>query len=320
MLNVYINYFVNIWKNIMEKSIAILIPCYNEEKTIKNVILDFKDIFKKSNIYVYDNNSTDNTAAIALDSGAIVRYEKKQGKGNVVQRMFSDIDADIYLLVDGDSTYDPLTAPTLVDAVANSSCEMAVASRNEVSSLAYRTGHKTGNTLLTGSVNIIFGKNITDMLSGYRAMSKSFVKTFPILSSGFEIETEITIHALGLNAPVLEFESLYSQRPENSESKLQTYSDGWKILILILRLFRQEKPLVFFSLISVILAVVSIGIVLPILSEYYDTGLVNKLPTAILSMGIMLVSIISFSLGLILDTVTTGRSELKKLFFLNYYK
>jgi glycosyltransferase involved in cell wall biosynthesis len=300
--------------------IAVLIPCFNEEATIKDVIYEFKDALPEATIYVYDNNSSDETSKVAKEAGAEVSYESRQGKGFVLQRMFADIEAEVYLLVDGDLTYDPSVARKLVQSVLEQSYDMAVGARKEVESSAYRVGHKFGNKFLTNSVNSIFGKSITDMLSGYRALSRRFVKSFPLQSSGFEIETEITIHALELNMKIIEIESVYRSRPEGSESKLNTYSDGLKIIIFIINLFRQEKPLTFFLLISSFLAIISIILFIPVFSEFLETDLVPRLPTAILSMGIMILSIISLACGLILDTVTRGRKELKKLTYLRYQK
>lgn len=300
--------------------IAVLIPCFNEEATIKDVIYEFKNALPEATIYVYDNNSTDQTSKVAKEAGAEVSYESRQGKGFVLQRMFADIEAEVYLLVDGDLTYDPSVAKKLVQSVLEQSYDMAVGARKEVESSAYRAGHKFGNKFLTNSVNSIFGKSITDMLSGYRALSRRFVKSFPLQSSGFEIETEITIHALELNMRIIEIESVYRSRPEGSESKLNTYSDGLKIIIFIINLFRQEKPLTFFLLISSFLAIISIVLFIPVFSEFLETGLVPRLPTAVLSMGIMILSIISLACGLILDTVTRGRKELKQLKYLSYQK
>ena len=300
--------------------IAVLIPCFNEEATIKDVIYEFKDALPEATIYVYDNNSSDETSKVAKEAGAEVSYESRQGKGFVLQRMFADIEAEVYLLVDGDLTYDPSVARKLVQSVLEQSYDMAVGARKEVESSAYRVGHKFGNKFLTNSVNSIFGKSITDMLSGYRALSRRFVKSFPLQSSGFEIETEITIHALELNMKIIEIESVYRSRPEGSESKLNTYSDGLKIIIFIINLIRQEKPLTFFLLISSFLAIISIILFIPVFSEFLETDLVPRLPTAILSMGIMILSIISLACGLILDTVTRGRKELKKLTYLRYQK
>jgi glycosyltransferase involved in cell wall biosynthesis len=305
-------------RKVMDEKIAVLIPCYNEEATIKDVILEFRKALPSALIYVYDNNSSDETSRIAKELGAVVRHEYRQGKGFVLKRMFAEIEADVYLLVDGDLTYDPSVASKLVDSIIKKSCDMAVASRNELETSAYRAGHKFGNKFLTGSVNKIFGESIKDMLSGYRALSRRFVKSFPIQSSGFEIETEITIHALELNMRIDEIESEYRARPSGSESKLKTYSDGWKIILFIFNLFRQEKPLTFFLLVSVFFLFISILLFIPVLSEFINTGLVPRLPTAILSMGIMILSILSVACGLILDTVTRGRKEVKLLNYLKY--
>jgi len=304
----------------IDNKIAVLIPCFNEEATIKNVISDFKEVIPEASIYVYDNNSSDNTANIALESGAIVRHVQKQGKGNVVQQMFAQINAEVYLIVDGDSTYDSQDGRKLVDAIIAGNYDMAVASRKEVEASAYRAGHKFGNLLLTGTVNKIFGESVEDMLSGFRALSYRFVKSFPLNSAGFEVETEITIHALELKIAITEIPSLYKPRPKDSISKLRTYSDGSKILLMIINLFRQEKPLIFFLILAVILAIISTIIISPVLIEYLETGLVPRLPTAILSMGIMISSILCFISGLVLDTVTKGRQEMKRLHFLGLSK
>ncbi|MDC1066020.1 glycosyltransferase family 2 protein, partial [Candidatus Pseudothioglobus singularis] len=281
-----------------------------------NVVTEFKEAIPDAKIYVYDNNSSDNTAKIANESGAIVRKVRKQGKGYVLQQMFSQINAEVYLLVDGDSTYDVKTAPELINAVLQDGYDMAVACRKAVDSSSYRVGHKFGNKLLTGAVNKIFGDSAKDMLSGYRSLSNRFVKSFPINSTGFEVETEITIHAFELKMAVIEIPSLYKPRPENSISKLNTYSDGIRILLVIINLFRQEKPLVFFFIIAIVLALISTILIFPVLLEYLKSGLVPRLPSAILSMGIMLVSILFVISGLILDTVTKGRQEIKRLKFL----
>lgn len=304
--------------NMTKEKIAVLIPCFNEETTVKDVIMEFKEVLPNAVIYVYDNNSSDETSRVAKEAGAVVRHEYRQGKGFVLKRMFAEIEADVYLLVDGDLTYDPSVAPELVDSIIMKSCDMAVASRNELETDAYRVGHKFGNKFLTGSVNKIFGESIQDMLSGYRALSRRFVKSFPLQSSGFEIETEITIHALELKMRIIEIESEYRARPSGSESKLKTYSDGWKIILFIFNLFRQEKPLTFFALVSVFLIIISMCLFVPVLIEFINTGLVPRLPTAILSMGIMILAVLSIVCGLILDTVTRGRKEAKLLNYLKF--
>ena len=300
----------------MKINTAILVPCFNEEKTIKKVISDFKKNVPKAKIYVYDNNSTDKTYLIAKKAGAIVRKEETRGKGNVVRRMFSDIEADVYIIIDGDSTYDSSIANKLIKTLHEESLDMIVAKRKAKSSEAYRLGHKFGNRLLSKTVNKMFGNDITDTLSGYRALSKRFVKSFPSLSSGFEIETELTIHALSLKMPVKEIQANYYHRPKGSESKLNTYSDGIRILFLIFKLIRLEKPITFFTFISIVLAILSIFFGLPIISVYLETGLVPRLPTALLSTGIMILSMLSLATGLILDNVTRGRLEIKRLFYL----
>ncbi len=298
--------------------LAVLIPCFNEELTVGKVVQDFRSALPNSDIYVFDNNSTDRTAEIALKNGAIVNHVQEKGKGNVVRNMFFSIDADIFLMVDGDDTYDPTTAKKLVDLVSSKKCDMSVANRKEVSNAAYRPNHKLGNKILTGTVNFIFGDKINDMLSGYRAMSRQFVNSFPVASSEFEIETEITVHALKIGIEIHEVPSTYKIRPEGSVSKLKTYSDGWKIMITIFNLFRQEKPLLFFSIISIIAAVLSLALFYPILIEFQNTGLVLKFPTLIVSVGVAIMSILSLYTGLILDTVTKGRNEAKAMLFLNH--
>ena len=298
--------------------IAVLIPCFNEELTIGKVIQDFRSVLPHSNIYVFDNNSTDKTADIAKKHGAIVNHVQERGKGNVVRSMFFSIDADIFLMVDGDDTYDPSTAKKLINLVSSKKCDMSVANRREVSTKAFKSNHKLGNKILTGTVNFIFGNKINDMLSGYRAMSRQFVNSFPVASSKFEIETEISVHALKIGIEIHEVPSAYKERPEGSISKLKTYSDGWKIMNMIINLFRQEKPLLFFSIISIIFAVLSLALFYPILIEFQNTGLVLKFPTLIVSVGISIMSIISLYAGLILDTVTKGRNEAKAMSFLNH--
>ena len=298
------------------QSIAVLIPCYNEAAAIAEVVRDFRSALPGAVIHVFDNASSDDTAAIARDAGAIVHGVELRGKGNVVRRMFADVDADFYVLVDGDGTYDAASAPRLVELLRSERCDMVVATRRHTSVDAYRPGHVLGNRLLTGFLSWIFGRACADILSGYRVFSRRFVKSFPVLSAGFEIETEITVHALELRVPIAETETPYSERAEGSESKLRTYRDGTRILLTIVRLFSAERPMMFYSLIAALLALISIVLMIPVAITYAQTGLVPRFPTAILSTGLMLLAALSLSAGGILDTVTRGRRELKMLHYL----
>jgi hypothetical protein len=297
--------------------VAVLIPCYNEEATIAKVVTDFKAHLPHALVFVYDNNSTDRTCEEARTAGAIVRRQPLQGKGNVVRRMFADIEADVYILVDGDDTYDAASAPKLVQLLLTDSLDMVNAARVATSDRAYRSGHQFGNAVLTGMVSRVFGNRLTDMLSGYRVMSRRFVKSFPALSKGFEIETELTVHALELRLPIAEQKTPYAERPEGSTSKLKTYSDGLRILRMIVTLVKQEKPLEFFCAIGTALAAIAIILAVPLAETYLRTGLVPRLPTAVLSTGLMLMAFLSFSCGLILETVTRGRIEAKRLHYLS---
>jgi glycosyltransferase involved in cell wall biosynthesis len=296
--------------------IAVLVPCFNEETAIALVVNQFQTVLPHATIYVYDNNSTDRTVDVARDAGAIVRREKHQGKGNVVRRMFSDVDADIYVLVDGDATYDSASAPAMIGRLVEDRLDMVVAARRHVEDGAFRPGHLAGNRLLTAFVATVFGRAFTDMLSGYRVFSRRFVKSFPVLSRGFEIETELTVHALELELAVDEIETPYYARPEGSESKLSTWGDGLRILRTILELYRTERPLAFFMVIGIALALLSIGLAVPIVIHFIEEGNVPRLPTAILSTGMMLAAFVSVAAGLILDTVTRGRREVKLLAYL----
>ncbi|HZP76678.1 MAG TPA: glycosyltransferase family 2 protein [Pseudolabrys sp.] len=296
--------------------IAVLVPCYNEEIAIPKVIADFKAALPTAAIYVYDNNSKDGTAAAARAAGAEVRREGHQGKGNVVRRMFTDVEADIYVLVDGDATYDAPSARAMIALLLDERYDMVVGARKHREDAAYRSGHQTGNFLLTGFVTHTFGRAFSDILSGYRVFSRRFVKSFPVLSGGFEIETELTIHALELGLPVGEIDTPYYTRPEGSTSKLNTWRDGFRILSTILKLYRSERPLQFFVGIGLALAIISIGLAIPIVVTFLETGTVPRLPTAVLSTGLMLVAVLSVTSGLILDTVTRGRRELKLLAYL----
>jgi glycosyltransferase involved in cell wall biosynthesis len=296
--------------------VAVLVPCYNEERAITKVVADFRAVLPEATIYVYDNNSTDDTVAAATAAGAVVRREGHQGKGYVVRRMFNDIEADIYILVDGDATYDAPSAPKMVAKLLDDRLDMVVASRVDHEVAAYRRGHRTGNLLLTGFVAHIFGHAFSDILSGYRVFSRRFVKSFPILSGGFEIETELTVHALELELPVGEVATPYYSRPSGSASKLSTWHDGFRILWTVLKLYRAERPLSLFGAFGIALAIMSIGLAIPIFITYVHEGLVPRLPTAVLSTGLMLLAFLSTACGLILDTVTRGRREAKLIAYL----
>jgi glycosyltransferase involved in cell wall biosynthesis len=297
--------------------IAVLVPCYNEEAAVAAVVKGFRQALPTAQIYVYDNNSKDRTADVAREAGAEVRSERRQGKGHVVRRMFADIDADVYVLVDGDATYDAPSAPRMIEKLLAEHLDMVVGLRVDQEQAAYRRGHRTGNYMLTSFLSSVFGQAFKDILSGYRVFSRRFVKSFPVLSDGFEIETELTVHALELAMPVAEVETPYYARPEGSFSKLNTWGDGLRILRTILKLYRTEKPLRFFSAIGAFLALVSIGLAIPILVVYLETSLVPRLPTAVLSTGLMIVAVLSVSSGLVLDTVTRGRREMKLLAYLS---
>jgi glycosyltransferase involved in cell wall biosynthesis len=300
-----------------QTTIAVLIPCYNEGLTIAKVVTDFQTALPGATIYVYDNNSTDNTVDEADKAGAIARNEPLQGKGNVVRRMFADINADIYVLVDGDDTYDAPSAPVMAARLAEQQLDMVNGARVTDIKQAYRPGHRFGNALLSNMVATIFGRQVSDMLSGYRVFSRRFVKSFPALSSGFEIETELTVHALELRMPIAEVDTPYKDRPQGSVSKLRTYSDGLRILRTITMLIKEERPLAFFTLIFALLAAASTLLAWPVFIEFHETGLVPRFPTAILSTGLMLLAFLSLAAGLILDTVTHGRRELKRMWYLS---
>jgi glycosyltransferase involved in cell wall biosynthesis len=296
--------------------IAVLVPCFNEEAAVATVIGDFRKALPQAEIYVYDNNSTDRTVAVAREAGAQVRGERRQGKGHVVRRMFADVDADIYVLVDGDATYDAASSPKMIAALREDRLDMVVGLRVDRAKAAYRHGHRFGNRMLTGFLSMVFGRAFKDILSGYRVLSRRFVKSFPILSDGFEIETEISVHALELALPVVEIETPYFERPAGSVSKLNTWRDGFRILGTILKLYRSEKPLRFFSAIGGFLTLVSIGLAIPVIITYLERGIVPRLPTAVLAMGLMILAVLSVSSGLVLDTVTRGRRETKLLAYL----
>ena len=294
-----------------------LVPCFNEEAAVATVVADFRKALPSAEIFVYDNNSTDRTIAVARAAGAQVRGERRQGKGHVVRRMFADIDADIYVLVDGDATYDAASAPRMIDALLSEHLDMVVGLRVDQAAAAYRRGHRTGNRMLTSFLSSVFGQAFKDILSGYRVFSRRFVKSFPVLSDGFEIETELSVHALELALPVAEVATPYYARPEGSFSKLNTWRDGYRILGTILKLYRSERPLRFFTAIGIFLTLVSIGLAIPIIITYIEHGIVPRLPTAVLSMGLMILAVLSISSGLVLDTVTRGRREMKLLAYLS---
>ncbi len=297
--------------------VAVLVPCFNEEAAVAKVVADFRKALPSAEIFVYDNNSSDRTVALAREAGAEVRSERRQGKGHVVRRMFADIDADIYLLVDGDATYDAASAPRMIDALLSGHLDMVVGLRVDQAAAAYRPGHRTGNWMLTSFLASVFGQAFKDILSGYRVFSRRFVKSFPVLSDGFEIETELSVHALELALPVAEIETPYYARPEGSFSKLNTWRDGFRILGTILKLYRSEKPLRFFTAIGIFLTLVSVGLAIPIVITYLEQGVVPRLPTAVLSMGLMILAVLLVSSGLVLDTVTRGRREMKLLAYLS---
>ena len=307
-----------IGKGSVRHRIAVLVPCYNEEATIGAVIAEIRRVLPDAAVYVYDNNSNDRTIELARDANAIVRRETHQGKGFVVRRMFADIDADVYLLIDGDGTYDVPSASSMIKRLIDEHLDMVVGARIGHAEAAYRRGHRAGNWLLTAFVKWVFGGTFTDMLSGYRVFSRRFVKSFPVLSSGFEIETELTVHARQMGMPVLEVSTPYYARAEGSASKLNTWRDGFRILWTIVRLYKAERPFQFFSIIGVSLAVISVILAVPIFITYLEQGIVPRLPTAVLATGIMLLAFLLITCGLILETVTRGRHELKRLAYLQH--
>jgi len=298
--------------------VAVLVPCYNEEAAIGRVVADFRAALPDAVIYVYDNNSNDRTAAVAAEAGAIVRREPLQGKGNVVRRMFADIEADVYVMVDGDDTYHAASAPALVRKLCEDQLDMVNAARVTEIQAAYRPGHRFGNKLLTALVTFVFGKRTDDMLSGYRVFSRRFVKSFPTLVPGFEIETELTVHALEMRMPIAEVPTPYKDRPEGSVSKLSTFRDGFRILFMIGKLVKEERPLESFALTAGVLALVSVILAVPIVTTFLETGLVPRLPTAVLSTGLMILAFLALAAGLILETVTRGRREMKRLAYLSH--
>lgn len=298
--------------------IAVLIPCYNEATPIAQVIGDFQRALPSAEIYIYDNNSTDDTIKVAREAGAIVRSEPQQGKGNVVRRMFSDIEADVYVMVDGDNTYEAKAAPRLVTKLLDETLDMVSGSRVTEIQEAYRPGHRFGNWMLTGLVALVFGKRTNDMLTGYRVFSRRFVKSFPALSRGFEIETELTVHALELRMPIADVETVYLDRLPGSDSKLNTIRDGFRILRMIILLVKEERPLQLFGLLGFLLFAASLILGYPVVVEYLQTGLVPRFPTAILASATMVIAVLTVLAGLILDTVTLGRREMKRLAYLSF--
>ena len=296
--------------------IAVLLPCYNEEAAIGRVVRDFRRELPQARIYVYDNASSDRTGAVAAEAGAVVVREPLRGKGNVVRRMFADVEADIYVLADGDDTYDAAAAPQLIETLCREQLDMVNAARSNTSQQAYRRGHRFGNQLFTRLVSGLFGKRFDDILSGYRVFSRRFVKSFPALAKGFEIETELTVHALELRMPVREVMTAYKERPAGSVSKLSTFKDGFRILRTVLRLTKEERPLALFSLCGAMLALASVALAFPLLLTYLESGLVPRLPTAVLASALMILAFLSLACGLVLDSVAHGRREMKRLHYL----
>ncbi len=296
--------------------IAVILPCYNEEAAIAETVAGFRATLPGATVYVYDNNSRDRTVELARSAGAVVRTERQQGKGHVVRRMFADVDADVYVMADGDLTYDPKAAPKMVRMLVDEQFDMVVGTRQHEVTEAYRGGHVLGNRLFTGLLARLFGRSFTDIFSGYRVFSRRFVKSFPVLSEGFEIETEISVHALELRMPVGELVTAYGARPEGSASKLSTYRDGWRILKTIATLYRVERPVLFYGGLGVLLTIAALILAFPLLLTYLETGEVPRFPTAILATGMVIVAVLSFFAGLILDTVTRGRREMRRLAYL----
>ena len=297
--------------------VAVILPCYNEAATIARVVEEFRTYLPGARIYVFDNNSADNSVALAREAGAIVRTESRQGKGHVVRRMFADVDADVYVMCDSDNTYDVSAAPELIAKLADGGLDLVVGAREEVGTAAYPPAHRFGNWMLTTLVKFIFGDGFDDMLSGYRVMSRRFVKSFPQMSRGFEIETELTVHALQLEMPALEVKTDYRERPLGSDSKLKTIPDGIRILTTIMVLLRQERPLYMFGLAFVSLVILSVLVGTPVVLEFFRSGTVPQLPSAVLATGLMILGFLSLFCGLILDTVTRGRNEAKRLRYLD---
>jgi glycosyltransferase involved in cell wall biosynthesis len=303
---------------VQSPKIAVLLPCYNEEAAIAATVAGFRKALPSAAIYVYDNNSFDRTREVAATAGAVVRTERQQGKGHVVRRMFADVDADVYVMADGDLTYDPRAAPAMVDLLLAEQLDMVVGTRRHKEKDAYRRGHALGNRVFTGLLSGLFGRSFSDIFSGYRVFSRRFVKSFPVLSSGFEIETEMSVHALELRMPVGEVETAYAARPEGSASKLSTYSDGWRILKTIVTLYRVERPVLFYGGIGALLLIAALILAAPLVVTYLHTGLVPRFPTAILVTGMTIVAVLCFFTGLILDTVVRGRREVRRLAYLSH--
>ena len=296
---------------------AVIIPCYNEAAAIANVVRDFRASLPHAQIVVYDNNSRDGTTAIAREAGAEVYAEPLQGKGHVIRRMFADVDADVYVLVDGDDTYDAADAPAMVDKLVRERLDLVNGRRRETDSQNYRRGHRLGNRVLTGMAKQLFGDRFDDMLSGYKIFSRRYVKSFPALSTGFEIETELTIHALEMNMPIAEVDTAYRNRPEGSVSKLNTFRDGLRIVGMIMRLLKEMRPLAFFSTIAALIAAAAVFLAVPLATEYLATGLVPRLPTAVLVTGMMITAVLSLMCGVVLDSVARSRREMKRLHYLS---
>lgn len=302
---------------VKNRSIAVLLPCYNEEAAIAGVVEDFRRTLPSATIYVYDNNSTDRTASVAQKAGAVVRSEAYQGKGNVLRRMLADIDADIYVMADGDATYDTSAAGRLIDKLVSGNLDMVVGTRSGGGAAAYRRGHQWGNLFFNRVVSHLFGNKFSDILSGYRVLSRRFAKSFPVTSSGFEIETELCVHALDLKIATQEIELPYKARPKGSESKLRTYRDGARILWTIFMLYKELKPLSFFGACGAIMILGAIGLGLPLIPTYIETGLVPRFPTAILAACILQLGFLSLGCGMVLDSVAQGRREAKRMRYLD---
>lgn len=299
-----------------EARIAVLVPCYNEAGTVAAVVRGFRMALPAAKVYVYDNNSSDDTVARAREAGATVRQEGRQGKGHVVRRMLADLDADIYIMVDGDDTYDPASSPAMIERMLSENLDLINGRRIETHPASYRFGHRWGNQFLSGLISRLFDSHFDDVLSGYKVFSRRFAKSFPVLSAGFEIETEIAVHALSLGVPTVEIDTPYRNRQEGSVSKLSTFRDGFRILRTIVVLFKEEKPLAFFSGVAAVLAAVSVGLAVPVIIEFMNSGLVPRQPTALLATGVMLSALLSFVSGVILESVKRGQREIKRLFYL----
>jgi glycosyltransferase involved in cell wall biosynthesis len=301
-----------------DPTIAAIIPCHNEETAVGQVIADLRAAVPEMQIYVYDNASTDGTIDAAKQAGAIVREERRKGKGNVVRRAFADVDADIYVLIDGDDTYAAHDLPAMIAALRSGPYDQVLGVRHETVVGAYRPGHELGNRGFNWLVSRVFASKVTDMLSGYRVFSRRFVKSFPALSREFEIETELTVHAMSLRVPQVEMPVGFKDRPVGSESKLRTYHDGFRVLSLIAGLIRHERPMMFYGTVGALLAIAGILIGLPVVLEFFETGLVPRLPTAVLALGVMIVAFLSWTIGLVLDGVLKARREISRLNYLSY--